>query len=373
MDKTKEAKIYHKIKHRLFFLNLFVDTIVLWLFFISGLSESLRNFSLGCSSYSLAANGIYIAIFLCAMAVVHLPFSYFEGFVWEHRFNLSNQRFFHWFTDELKKTLMNITVGMLTIEFIYISLRQFPNHWWIGAGIFWLILTLVLAKLMPNVIIPLFFKYSSIQNQELRERILGLFKRVGVAIQDAYLINFSAKTKKANAFICGLGKNRRVVLSDTLASEFSIGQIETVVAHELGHYKNHDILKTSVVNSLVTFAGFFLMDRFLKASLAYFGLRRIDDIAFFPILALAFIVFGFTVMPIVNGYSRKIEVKADRFSLQLTKNADDFISMMQKLGLKNLSDFEPGVLTKIFFYDHPPILKRIKCAENFKLSAGPNA
>src|SRR6185436_5591651 len=107
--------------------------------------------------------------------------------------------------------------------------------WWVWAGVFWLFLSLVLARIMPNVIIPLFYKYSPIADQNLREKILGIFQLCQVKIKDVYQIDFSKKTKKANAFICGLGQSRRIVLSDTLVQNYTVPEIEAVVAHEIAH------------------------------------------------------------------------------------------------------------------------------------------
>ena len=365
MHTEAQSKAYHKIKIYLFFLGLILDIAILIFVVFSGLSVQIREFSIQLTSNFFLVNGIYITLLGGGMYLIHFPLSVFEGFFWEHKFHLSNQKFNQWLVDELKKLGLSYVFMLIVVETIYVFLNRFPPNWWVGAGIFWLFLTLVLARIMPNVIIPMFYKYSNIENAELRERILTLFKECKVNIQNAYMINFSSKTKKATAFICGLGKTRRVVLTDTLVSNFTIPEIETVVAHELGHYKHRDILKINLINSLVIFFGFYLMDRILRLALVHLGLTRIDDIAFFPILALGMIVFGFLTTPLMNWYSRIVEVRADRFSLELTQKPKEFIAMMHKLATMNLAEYEPNRFQEVWFYDHPPIAKRIKFAENF--------
>ena len=369
MDKAQESKTYHRIKNQLFFVGLGVDIIFLIVVTVSGLSVGLRNFAANVSSHFFILNGIYTFFLAVGMYLLHFPLGFFEGFIWEHRFRLSRQKFLHWLGDDLKKAAINGIVMLIAIEVIYALLRRFPDTWWIGAGLFWLFLNLVLSQITPRVIIPLFYKYSVIENQELKDCILKLFETAHIKIKDAYAINFSAKTKKANAFICGLGESRRVVLSDTLLDEFSIPEIETVVAHEIGHYKHHDILKLTVIHSLVVFCGFFLIRQFLQKALGIFGLAHMDDIAFLPVVALAFIIFGFLMMPLLNSFSRKLEVKADDFSLKLTQRPQDFISMIKKLGMMNLAEFEPNAFIEMLFYSHPPIAKRIKFAESFSLES----
>jgi STE24 endopeptidase len=235
----------------------------------------------------------------------------------------------------------------------------------LAAGM-WLFLSLVVARLTPTVIVPLFFKYSAVQDEGLRRRILAVFDRAKVFIRDAYVINLSAKTKKANAFICGLGRGRRVVLSDTLVEQFTPGEIETVVAHELGHYCHRDIAKMIVVNTVVVVLSFAAVNQFLDAAVRLTGVNGIADIALFPMLILALTVLGLFSSPLLNVYSRMIERQADRYSLELTGRPGDFISLMTKLGQINLSEMTPSRFHEIMFYDHPPISQRIAMAAAFK-------
>ena len=261
--------------------------------------------------------------------------------------------------------MLGFLLGLILVEVIYIFLERFGETWWIWAACFWLFLSFVLAKITPNVIIPLFYKYQTLNNPSLRNRIFKLFDSCRVSLKDVYAIDMSTKTKKANAFLCGLVTSRRVVLSDTLLNEFSDDEVEVVVAHELGHLKHSDILKMLFIQAVVIFVGLFLVAQLLKKALIVFQLKGIDDIAFLPGILFVFMIFSFILQPVLNGYSRVMERAADRYSLEKTGNAQAFVTLMFKLGEMNLSEFLPSRAIEIFLYDHPPIQKRVDAAREF--------
>jgi len=367
VGESERPKIYQRMKKHLFFLGLGLDLCLLLILLIGGYSVFIKNIAFLINEKPALAHGIYALIFSLIFYVLHFPLNYFSGYYWEHKFQLSTQSLAKWLIDDIKKSLIGLVLFVLLVEVLYIFLLKYPDYWWLATGGFWVFLSYVMAKLTPNVLIPLFYKYSDLDNAPLKEKIHQLFGSCNVALKNVYSINFSSKTKKANAFLCGLGKGRRVVLSDTLLERFTDEEIEVVIAHELGHYKHKDIIKMLAINSAVIFLGLFLVDQILKSSLTSFGFENIYDIAAFPLLALILIVFGFITTPLLNAYSRWMEVQADRFSIEKTKKAKDFISLMQKLGEMNLSEFKPSFLTEIFFYDHPPISKRIKFAQKFSI------
>jgi len=366
MREGEASKQYHNVKNWLFYIGLSIDIVVLFLIQATGASVNLRNFASSFSANPFIMHAIYTGVFCLILYILHFPFEFFLGYTWEHKFGLSNQKLLGWFWDDLKKAFLSLAIILVLVEIIYFLLGKFPNHWWVGAGCFWLLLSIFLARILPNVIIPLFYQYSKIENEDLRKGILGLFDRCHVPVQDVYTINLSSKTKKANAFVCGLGKKRRVVLGDTLVSNFSVPEIEAVVAHELGHYKNKDIIKLIAVNAFVVFWGFFLVHKILNYLLLSWGGIAISDIASLPIFTLSMMIFGFLVTPILNAYSRKLEVAADKFSLDFTKNREAFSSMMEKLGQMNLAELNPSWINEMMFYDHPPIPKRVQFAKNYQ-------
>ena len=373
MDKDRAARQYHRIKNRLFPTGIILNILALLFLFISGWSAFFKEMIQGINQQPLLVNACYSLGFSVYMALTGLPLSFYEGFALEHKFNLSNQSLGGWIKDSLKGFALSTLVIVIAIEALYIFLKKSPLHWWLWATGFWLFLTVVIARITPSLIIPLFFKYHKVDNQNLKEKIFSLLRNCRVRIKDIFYIDFSKKTKKANAFICGMGRSRRVVLTDTLLANFSPEEIKTVVAHELGNYQHRDILKLIAVNGAVTFLGFFLADKFLRSFLNLgFGASgiRIEDIGSLPFLALTMMIFGLAASPALNAFSRLLEVEADRFSIQLTKAPAQFISMMKKLGEMNLAEEDPGWFDVIMFYDHPPVKERIQFAQGFLPATG---
>jgi STE24 endopeptidase len=219
-----------------------------------------------------------------------------------------------------------------------------------------------MAKLAPVLIFPLFYKSVPIDKEDIKEGLLSLAEGTGINIEGVYKINLSKNTKKANAALAGLGSTRRVLLSDTLIDSFSLAEIRSVFAHELGHHVYHHIRKQLIIGSISGFVGFALCHYVLTKAITILGYQYIHDIAAFPILCLVLGAFGFILMPIQNAYSRKLERECDRYAIKKTNNPEAFISTMDKLAEQNLADRNPNRLIEILFYDHPPISKRIEMA-----------
>ncbi|MBF0479293.1 MAG: M48 family metallopeptidase [Candidatus Omnitrophica bacterium] len=359
---------YHRVKNRMFFSGLFLDFAFLMIFFFAGWSLTVRNWTFVISSNFWIANGLYVFLFSSLLYLLHLPLNFFLGYIWEHKFQLSNQNFFQWWTDDLKQSALGLVMVVVLVEVVYFFLRHFPSGWWICAWIFWVFMAVIMAKITPNVIIPIFYKYVPINNASLKDRIFDMFKKCKVFLQDVYMIDMSQKTKKANAFVCGIGRTRRVVLGDTLVNQYTVDEIEAVVAHELGHYVHRDIFKLLIVNGIVIFVGFYLIALFLNYSVGAFHLRGIDDIAFLPMITVAFVVFSLATAIPLNAFSRYLEKQADLFCLTMTQKPADFISLMKKLGEMNLAKENPSLMEKLFFYDHPPLKERIAVGEKFKVT-----
>jgi STE24 endopeptidase len=366
LSDLSRSRDYQRMKNGLFFFSLGLDCLLLLFFFASGMSVALKNAVMAHTAHPMVVHAAYVVVFSSFLYAFHFPTHLFSGFFWEHKFGLSNQTFIAWFKDELKGALLGLAMAMILIEAVYLFLGRFPLYWWIAAGSFWFFFSFILAKITPDVIIPLFYKYQPIGKESLRARMFALFKKCEVGLKDIFAIDMSAKSNKANAFLCGLGNNRRVVLGDTLLKDFSEEEIEIVVAHELAHYKHKDIAKLLLANASVVFAGFYLIHLFLRFAVDAYQLSGLDDIAFLPILLLSFSLFIFMTAPVLNGYSRRLERQADKFAIETTRNPEGFIGMIRKLGEKNLAEFEPSTFIEIFLYDHPPIAKRIAYARAFK-------
>jgi STE24 endopeptidase len=240
-----------------------------------------------------------------------------------------------------------------------------PDTWWLWASAFMILFSIVLANLAPVLIMPIFYKFKPLEDAELVRRLTELATRARTRVRGVYTMMLSEKTTAANAALMGLGNTRRIVLGDTLYRDYTHDEIETILAHELGHQVHHDIGWSLVVQSIITLAGFYLADLFLRWGVAQLHYEGIADLAAFPLFGLALGAFGFITMPLGNAYSRWRESLADDYALETTHNAPAFVGAMEKLANQNLSELEPEAWVEFLLYDHPPIGKRIKRGEQF--------
>lgn len=360
------AKRYSRIKNILFVVELAVTILFLFIMAAQGPSVWIRNFAVSLADNPWFSTAVYFLIFGLIYMAISFPLDLYQGFSLEHKFSLSTQTFFAWFKDYIKKLLIGSAISLTLVEFLYFFLRRFEENWWILAAALWITFTIILSKVAPVLILPLFFKIRRLEDENLRQRLLCLAEKSGAKVKDVFEIDMSKKTVKANAGLAGLGKTRRILVGDTLLKNYSPDEIEAVLAHELGHHKYGHILKFIAFGAVSSFAGFYIAHNVFKELSPILGLEGAADVAGFPVLFLILFFFTLFILPLQNGLGRAFERQADYFSVEITRNPDAFITTMRKLGEQNLADLNPSRLVEIFLYDHPPISKRIKMAEDLK-------
>ncbi len=201
--------------------------------------------------------------------------------------------------------------------------------------------------------------------KNLKERINNLAHNAKLKVENVYKFNMSKNTKKANAAFTGLGKTKRIILGDTLLDNYSDDEIETVIAHELGHYKKKHIIKNIIIGTASSFLTLFIIALLYKNSISWFGFDSITQISALPLLALWSMLIGIVQSPLGNILSRKFEYEADEYAVNETKKPLAFIKTLEKLTDQNLGDKEPHPFVEWFFYSHPSIKNRIGAIEKF--------
>ncbi len=360
-----KAKEYQTAKIKLFFAGLGLSAAYLLIFQLSGLSKLTASFTQGLFNYRYLAIAAYLLIFAGAYYIIELPLKFYAEFILEKRYNLSNQKLKGWIKDEIKKTILGAVIYLTAIELFYILLVKSEKAWWIWLAGVWFVFSVFFARVFPTVILPLFYKYKNIENAALKQGLREFLKQNGVEVLGIYQINLSSKTKKANAALTGLGKSRRVILADNLLDKYTDREIMVVLAHEIGHHKHLHVWAIMAFSAISNLAVFYLIARLTGLLISFSGISKIYDPAALPSICLALLVFGFISMPLYNAFSRILEIAADRFALRATQDKEAFITCMNKLGEQNLSDRAPDRLTELMFYDHPPISKRIKLANEY--------
>lgn len=298
-----------------------------------------------------------------AESIVGFPLRIYSGYFLEHRFGLSNQTLGRWFFEGVKASLVGAALTAPVLLALFWCLRSFGELWWVPIGTLLFFLTVVLSRLAPVLLFPLFYKFKSMDESTLKDRVMGLCERVGMRVSGVFVFDMSKNTKKANAAFTGIGKSRRIVLGDTLIANFTDEEIETVVAHELGHYKLRHLRTMIVVGTVSTFAGLYVTAQLYSGSLDWFGFAAGDTIAALPLLGLWLGLYSFLTTPVSNVLSRAHERAADRFAVHLTGNKQAFANALTKLGRINLADTAPHPLVEFLFHSHPSIERRIRGLE----------
>ena len=365
-ERQVRAKQYSRINRRLMVVDLLISGlyILAWLFF--GWSEALKAWLLGFTTNDWLLVLLYVGVIGGIMFLLNLPLSYYQGYTLPHRFELSTQKLSDWITDQVKGILISGIIGMIVLEIIYAILRTFPTLWWLWAAVILLIFNVILANLAPTLLMPLFNKFVPLgeEHTELADRLMLLAKRSQTYVRGVFKFDMSKRTKQANAGLTGLGNTRRIIIGDTLLNEFTIDEIETIMAHELGHQVNKDIPLGIIFGSITTLVGLFLASLGLNWVVIALGFTGPADIAAFPMFLIVLGLYSLVTMPLENGFSRWRERRADEYALSLTHNGSAFASALRRLANQNLADADPEAWVEWLLYSHPALGKRIAMAEH---------
>ncbi len=319
--------------------------------------------------------GIYWPLRLSALfsivfglhVVVSFPLSFYAGHLLEHHYGLSRQTSVRWLWQYAKQLLLAAVFGLLMWLGLFWLIRTTGPIWWlVAAGAFFLV-SIVLGRLAPVLILPLFYKIEKLSHPELTERISRLAEGTGLSIEGVYRMRLSQETVKANAMLAGLGRTRRVLLGDTLLRGFSPDEIEVIFAHEIGHHVFHHIRWMIAAGVVYSAAGFGICHWLLVARVAEadgtvnYSTMPVDVL---PLLMLTLTVFLMLLEPLQNVVSRRYERQSDRYALKRTGRKEAYVSAFRKLAKLNKDDPNPHWLDVLLFHSHPPIGQRLAMAEH---------
>jgi STE24 endopeptidase len=365
MNEDKATR-YHRLGRRAGILSTLWTGAILLTLLLTGASAGLRDWAtslIGANPTGVVA--LYVLMLSLAFDAVTLPFGFYRGFLLERRYGLSTETMGHWLKDHAKAVLVGVVFAELGAIFVYFTLRNWPASWWAIAGVGYSFVAIILVSVAPVVLLPLFFTFKPLEKASLRDRLTALASKAGTRIMGVYEWTLSDRTKKANAALTGMGNTRRILLSDTLLSDYSDDEIEVILAHELAHHVHRDIWTSVLYDMALTFTGFVAAHLALRRAVAFFGLQGMADPAGIPILLLTVGTIGLCVKPLLNAVSRSHERRADSYALSMTENPSAFITAMKRLGQQNLAEESPSKLVQAFFYTHPPIKERLRAAQSW--------
>lgn len=367
-NRQAQAKQYARLSRRLIVVDLSLGAAYILVWLVFDWSAQLKVTLSHLTSYPWFLVAAFAAVFGGIYYLLGLPLSYYSSYILPHRFEMSNQNLKGWITDQAKGIGLSAVFGGLILEIVYVFLRAYPQTWWLWVAGVLLLFNVILANLAPVLLMPLFYKIEPLGEEfvDLRERLIRLAERAGTSVHGVFKFDISQRTKAANAALTGLGSTRRIILGDTLLEEFNDDEIETILAHELGHHVHHDIPIGIALESILTLGGLYLVSLGLKWGVIFWGYQGVADVAAMPLFALVLGAYGLITMPLGNTYSRWRERSADKFALEITGKPRDFASAMIRLANQNLAEVDPETWVEWLLHSHPALSKRIALADKFE-------
>jgi len=332
-----------------------LTALVLFIFFGA---KPLYGLLKGVVTNTWGVRTLYILSFSLGFFLLELP-SDWAGFRLEHRYDLSNQAMDDWIKDQLKSLLLSGVLALAGFSLLFWAMSV-TDLWWLWTWVGFTVISVFLGFISPTILMPLFYDFEPLEDQELKETLEGLAREAGIDVLGAFNMRASAKTKKAIGALTGIGSSRRIILSDTMLEQYTPEEIEAVIAHEMGHHKNNDLWVTLLVQSLLSLIGLFLIATFFDPVLSFFGLGR--NVSTLPLVLGLMELLLFILSPLKNWISRVRERAADDFSLDLIDRPEALGQALVKLSQQNLGNPAPPKPVELLFYDHPSGLSRVKKA-----------
>jgi STE24 endopeptidase len=305
-----------------------------------------------------------LASFAVIGGLIDLPFTLYQTFVIEERFGFNKMSLKLWLGDLLKSSLVGALIGLPIAALILWLMGAAGSLWWLYAWLFWMGFNLLLLVIYPTLIAPLFNKFQPLEDDVLKTRVTALMQRCGFAAKGLFVMDGSKRSAHANAYFTGFGASKRVVFFDTLLKQLSPGEVDAVLAHELGHFKHKHVIKRIVGMFAMSLVGFALLGYLSQQVWFYLGLSvrpmpgGPNDALALLLFMMAAPVFSMFISPIFAQFSRKHEFEADAYAVAQTSGTD-LKNALLKLYEDNASTLTPDPLFVKFYYSHPPAFERL--------------
>ncbi len=312
---------------------------------------------------------LYVAAFVVLTSLATVPLDFYESFMREHAYGLSNQTLGKWLGDSVKALVLSSLVAPLGALLLYRLVRWSPRRWWLWSTAAALPLLAFVYLVVPIWISPLFNKYGPLDDKTLEASILAEARRAGIEGSRVFQVNKSVDTKAISAYVTGFGASKRIVLYDTIIEKLTPEEIRFVVGHEMGHFVLRHVLLGLMGSWLLLGISLFTIARVADGLLTRYGTRfgfdRLDDPASLPLFLLVSSIVSLAATPLVLAGSRYLEHEADRFGLELTRSNHAAATAFVKLQQENLGIPRPGLFYTIFRGSHPSLADRIEFANSY--------
>ncbi len=360
----QKAADYTSAKTRLSMLDGSFETLLLLALTLGGGIQWIADFSLQTFTLPLAQGMAVIVSVLLLSSLLGTPFDLYRTFVIEARFGFNKMTLKLYLLDAAKGLLLGVALGLPLLFGVLWLMERMGANWWLYVWGVWVTFNLLLLFIYPSFIAPLFNKFTPLQDETLKARIVTLLQKCGFTAQGLFVMDGSKRSSHGNAYFTGFGKTKRIVFFDTLLERLTPTEIEAVLAHELGHFKRRHVLKRIAFTFAMSLGFLWLLAQLMQAEWFYQGLgvtMPATSLATALALLLFFMVlpvFSFLLHPLMSYYSRKHEFEADAYAAQQT-DARDLASALVKMYQDNAATLTPDPVYSTFYDTHPPALVRI--------------
>ncbi len=368
-EKYKKSQEYLRARTRFDLkVSVFNLALILLFWFLKGfpyVDSIVRSWHFGPVTSGL----LYAGILVLLKGIVSLPFSIYSTFVIEQKFGFNKITPGLFIIDLIKTTVISAVLGGVLLAVIFAFLEYAGNTAWLMCWAASIVFLLSVQYIVPTWIMPLFNKFTPLEQGELKQAILNYARSINFPLKNIFVMDSSKRSTKSNAFFTGFGNNRRIVLFDTLIKEHTVDELVAVLAHEMGHFKKKHILKriflvilqmglifyliSVFISSQGLFDAFFMDQKSIYAGLIFFGML------YSPI--------DFFISMIMQAISRRDEYEADRFAAETIKDRESMIKALKTLSVHNLSNLCPHWLYVFFNYSHPPVMERIRAIRDLSV------
>ena len=316
---------------------------------------------------ALGLNSIWTGVaFISLLSVINtvssIPFDLYSTFVIEQKFGFNKTTYTTYIIDNIKKTILSAVIGIPLLIGILYFFENTGSLSWLYVWAFVVFVSFSIQVIAPVWIMPIFNKFTPLEDGELRDSIVGYVQNVKFAYSNIYVIDGSRRSAHSNAFFTGLGKTKRIALFDTLIEQLETNELVSVIAHEVGHSKKGHIILGMILSTVHMGIMLFLLSLMMENALLFeaFFMDETSIYASILFFAMLFTPLDLIISPLLQAISRRHEYQADKWAIDTTGHGSDLISGLKKLSAKNLANLSPHPMFVILNYSHPPLLNRIE-------------
>jgi STE24 endopeptidase len=360
-EKYSKSQEYTKVNTRFGFITSTFSLLVTLVFWFAGGFDYLDGIVRTWNLPFIWTGLLFIAILMFVKSFISLPFSIYHTFVIEEKFGFNKTTAKIFILDIVKGLGLGILLGGPLLAGLLAFFQYTGSYAWLYAWSATTIFALFVQFIAPTWIMPLFNKFTPLEEGELRQTIFDYAKKVNFSLDNLFVMDGSKRSSKSNAFFTGFGKHKRIALFDTLIEKHTIKELLLVLAHEIGHYKKKHIIKSMIISILHMGIMFYLLSIFLnhKGLFDAFYMQEMSIYAGLIFFGLLYSPVEMILSVFMQIFSRKNEYEADQYAADTTKDSQSMINALKKLSADNLSNLTPHPFFVFLNYSHPPVLHRI--------------